>query len=107
MNEFRMYADDLSLNLELSHDRVCDLRKGSCEADFRILAARALRRARAAEIVAAWQAGELSEGQAATLLGWGNDPVALREFRDRIFSTCHSRWKHRGPLRVKENSDCD
>lgn len=97
MSEFRLQDEDLAVNLELSHDRVCDLRKGGCEAEFRVLAARALRRARAAEIVAAWMCEELSEGQAATLLGWGNDPVALREFRDRIVRDCRSRWKHRGP----------
>lgn len=95
MSEFKLQDEDLKLNLELSHDRVCNLRKGGCEADFRVLAARALRRARAAEIVAAWQAGELSEGQAASLLGYTPDPVALREFRDDIVARCHSRWKHR------------
>ncbi len=99
MSEFRLQDEDLAVNLELSHDRVCDLRKGGCEADFRILAARALRRARAAEVVAAWMTGELSEGQAATLLGWGNDPVALRELRDRIVRDCQSRWRHKGPVR--------
>lgn len=97
MTEFKLQDEDLTVNLELSHDRVCDLRKVGCEADFRALAARALRRARAAEIVAAWMCEELSEGQAASLLGWADDPIALREFRDRIARDCHSRWKHRGP----------
>lgn len=97
VGEFKLQDEDLKVNLELSHDRVCDLRKAGCEADFRVLAARALRRARAAEIVAAWQAGELSEGQAAKLLGYQADPVALRELRDDIVKRCESRWRNRTP----------
>jgi len=96
--ESQLAAEDLALNLELSHDRICDLRKLICAADVRVIAARALRRARAAEIVAAWQAGALSEQQAAQLLGWRTDPIMVRELLERIVRDCNSRWANRQPV---------
>ena len=94
---FRLEDEDWNLNLELLHDRTCNLRKVICEADLRACAARALRRARAAEIVAAWQAGELTEEQASRLLGWPEDPVRSRELLQKIVKDCKSRWASRLP----------
>jgi hypothetical protein len=98
---FRLEHDDLALNLELSHDRVCNLRKPLVAGELRITAARALRRARAAEIVAAWQAAELTEEQAARLLGWECDPVAARSLLQKILKDCKFRWALRLPTVLK------
>lgn len=84
---------DLVADLVAMHDRVCDLRFVTCEADLRVIAARALRRAFLAELLAAWQAGRLSEGQAAELVGLRADVVGLREIVDAVAGRAETWWR--------------
>ena len=90
--------EDHELDLQAAYDRVADLGKCVCEADLRVIAARALRRAAVAErrarmleVLTAWEAGELSEGQACHLLG--TDPVSAREMLQEALAAARSQWE--------------
>lgn len=62
----------------------------------------AIRRAIAAEsrvseleVLVAWAFGDLTEGQAAALLGCGTDPVVAREMLMATLASARSRWERR------------
>lgn len=96
LRSMKVAYGDMKLDILEKHSFICDLRKGCSNGEYRMLAARALRRAFLAEVVAAWQAGEITEGQAAALTGHERDPVALREIRDGMFGRVEGWWcRHR------------
>lgn len=84
---------DLEFDLIEAHDRVCHLGKNICNADLRVIAARALRRAYLGEVCMAYLSGELSEGQAAELLGFRADRVGMREILYGAVGRAEAWWQ--------------
>lgn len=86
-----LHDDDLTCDLEMGLSLLGSPERFLFEGEVLALAGVGLRRALCVEVLLAWEAGELSEGQVCHLLA--TDPVTARLVRERIVAAALRRWE--------------